>query len=73
MADNSIMVKDGDNGFLFNPEDVNSIANAFQKFFDISTFDRQQMGNNSRKLALELFDKDRFVSSYEKLFNCGIQ
>lgn len=69
VADNSIMVEDNINGFLFNPNDVDSMVNAFVKFFSISSSVRQEMGIASRKRAEKLFDRDKFVGAYEKIFN----
>lgn len=67
VSDNSLMVKDGENGFLFNPEEPNDIANSFIKFLSLNKEDRLKMAHCSREIALKLFDKSRFVESYERL------
>ena len=64
VADNSVMVKDGGNGFLFDPENEESIAEAFLKFFALDHPERQRMGDVSRRLAEELFDRNRFIQQY---------
>lgn len=69
VADNSIMVEDNINGFLFNPNDVDSMVNAFVKFFSISSSVRQEMGIASRERAEKLFNRDIFIGAYENLFN----
>lgn len=69
VADNSVMVKDGINGFLFDPKDESSIVSAFIKFFALSKEEKQQMGIASRKRAEELFDREKFLDSYENLIN----
>lgn len=67
VADNGVMVKDGQNGFLFDPKNVQEMANTFAKFLNLSISERTRMGSESRKLAEELFDKERFVNSYINL------
>jgi glycosyltransferase involved in cell wall biosynthesis len=64
VSDNSIMVHDGKNGFLFDPLNVESIVNAFRKYFQTSFEERSKMGKISREIAERLFDKDRFINSY---------
>lgn len=68
VSDNSIMVHHGVNGFLFNPLDVESIVQAFKTYFEISYDTRTLMGKNSRMIALNLFDRDKFINSYIQLF-----
>ena len=67
VADNSVMVKDGINGFLFNPKSVTEMTNAFKHFFSLSELEKKQMGIESRKIAESLFDKEKFVNSYIEL------
>ena len=67
VADNSILVKDGINGFLFDPFDIKMMANAFKRFFSLSEQEKKQMGKESRKIAETLFDKDKFINSYIEL------
>ena len=67
VSDNSVMVHEGENGFLFDPLNVESIVNAFCKYFDTSKEQRVAMGEASRKIAESLFDKEKFIESYIKL------
>lgn len=67
VSDNSRMVKDGINGFLFNPLDESSMVEAFIKFFTLKFEDRKKMSEESRKIAETLFDKARFIDSYISL------
>lgn len=69
VADNGVMVKDGVNGFLFDPRRDDAIVVAFLNFFALSPDERQAMGNVSRKRAEELFNKEKYIYAYEKLFN----
>lgn len=67
VADNSVMVHDDENGFLFNPKDTEAMASAILKFLSLSNEERQIMGTASRKIAERLFDYSRFVSQYINL------
>ena len=67
VSDNHIMVHDGVNGFLFAPTDVNSMCDAFCKFFQLTQKQIIEMGVNSRQIAETLFDKDNFINSYVRL------
>ena len=67
VSDNHIMVEDGINGFLFNPYDVNTIADSIVKFCRISLNDRIEMAKSSRIKACQLFNKEDFVRKYIEL------
>lgn len=67
VSDNSVMVHDDENGFLFDPLNVENITEAFVRYFNISVEQRFQMGVRSREIAESLFDKDKFIESYIKL------
>ncbi len=67
VSDNSIMVHDGINGFLFNPLDNKSICDAFVKFFALTFDEMCNMSRESRRIAERLFDKESFVNKYIKL------
>ena len=67
ISDNGVMVKEGENGFLFNPESIDEICDAFLRFFKLSLEDRLEMGRNSRKIAESLFNNNEFVQSYINL------
>ena len=69
VSDNSLMVKDGINGYLFNPTNVGDMVNAFEKMLMASYEELEAMGKNSRKIAEELFDEEKFVQSYINLIN----
>ena len=67
VADNSVMVHDGENGYLFNPLDVDGLVDAFIRFFNLSVDNKKLMGEKSREIAENLFDANVFVNAYEKL------
>lgn len=64
VSDNSIMVHDSENGFLFDPYDVEAIAESFLKFFNCDSQTIMAMENRSREIALKLFNKDCFLKLY---------
>lgn len=67
VADNHIMVKDGINGFLFDPENVDDMVGKFRMFIKMLGYEYDSMGSSSRRIAEGLFDKNKFVESYIKL------
>lgn len=67
VSDNSLMVHDGENGFLFDPKQTGSIVEAFMKFLGLSHGEMCRMGQRSREMAEELFDKEHFISQYVDL------
>ena len=67
VSDNSVMVHDGENGFLFDPKDTKGIIDAFEKFFSLPYHQMVLMSENSRKIAEELFDREQFIQQYIKL------
>lgn len=73
VSDNGVMVQDGLNGFLFDPQSIDDIVAAFLKFFRLSKDERATMGKESRKRAEMLFNKKRFINSYEILINSDIK
>ena len=67
VSDNGIMVKDGVNGFLFDPMSVDEIANAFVRYLNSLDQECEKMGAQSRIMAEKLFDKDAFIRDYINL------
>lgn len=67
VSDNSIMVHEGENGFLFDPTKTDSICNAFLRFFNLTYDEMCNMAHNSRSIAEQLFDKQQFIQQYIEL------
>lgn len=67
VCDNPIYVQSGENGFLFNPSDVNSMAEAVAKLLSIDDETYSKYRNNSRRIAVEKLSKKRFIESYINL------
>lgn len=62
--DNPDIVEDGKNGYLFNPLDVEDIANKLLMITGINKDGLTQMECLSRQLAERRFAQDKFVNSY---------
>lgn len=67
VSDNYLMVKDGENGYLFNPLNIEEMVQKFLMFFSLTDAERQEMGRKSRNNAESLFNKEIFIDSYVKL------
>ena len=64
VCDNSIYVKEGENGFLFNPRDPNSIANAIEFAINLQFEEYQNFCCQSRKIAEDLLSENIFINKY---------
>lgn len=67
VCDNSRYVIEGENGFLFNPKDTNSIVAAFERLFTLGDEEYLKYCHNSRTIAEQKLSKHVFVSAYLKL------
>lgn len=67
VCDNSTIVEDGVNGYLFDPYNIMDIVQAFKKVYSLSTNQREEMGTKSREMAVVKFSKKTFVNKYIKL------
>ena len=64
VSDNSLMVKNGLNGYVCDPLDVGDIAVKLSKMIRLTDDERKQMGIESRRIAENLFNKNNFIQSY---------
>lgn len=69
ICDNRSLVKDGVNGYLFNPLDEESISNTLFAFCSLPESERQNMGKESRIIAESILSKEHFVNKYIELFD----
>lgn len=67
--ENPYIVKEGENGFLFNPENVDNMVAAICKISALSEEDRQQMGRRNRQLCLVRNTEEAFLNAYVELIN----
>ena len=64
ICDNSLIVKNGINGYLFDPFSVDDMINKIRTFITLSSERKKTMGIESRKLSLEKFSSDLFIKKY---------
>jgi len=67
VCDNSKYVIEGENGFLFNPKDTNSIVAAYERIHALNDIEYNQYGHRSRELAEQKLSKETFVRAYLRL------
>lgn len=64
VCDNSMIVDDGVNGYLFDPENLSQLSDNIKRCIDLSEKDRLILGNKSRERAIHLFGWDTFITKY---------
>lgn len=67
VCDNPQLVKDGINGFLFDPKDPKSIADSIFRFCKLSDEEIKTMGIRSREMAENVCSTETFVNKYINL------
>lgn len=67
VSDNSVMVHDGENGFLFDPTNIESIVRVLDRFLHLDESQMILMGKKSREIAEKLFNKQAFIDAYIRL------
>jgi glycosyltransferase involved in cell wall biosynthesis len=67
VCDNSRYVKEGENGFLFNPEDTGSMVDAIEKMLSLDENVYYNYCKMSRSKAEDMLSSDISVESYTKL------
>lgn len=65
-------VMEGVNGFICEPRSIESLTEACRKFLNLSKMSRNQMGNQSRKLAMNTFDEKIVFSKYDAILRGSI-
>jgi len=69
VCDNSRYVKEGENGYLFDPLDGKNMADTISRMLSASDNEYDTFCANSRRLAEKLLSPDTFVDNYLKLIN----
>ena len=62
--ENSYIVQEGINGFLFDPYDIDNIAVAIEKIVSLSALERIQMGHRNRVHVQNENSKEKFLNRY---------
>jgi glycosyltransferase involved in cell wall biosynthesis len=69
VCDNSLLVDEGKNGMLFNPNDVEDIAKALINFFDLSDTEVENFRINGRKFAEDKLSIEECSHQYQKIMS----
>lgn len=69
VCDNSFLVEDGINGFLFNPYDINDMALSIKKIISMSSTKYQEISIINRRKAESDLSFDSFIGKYERIIN----
>lgn len=67
VCDNSYIAKDGDNGYAFDPLNVNQMASILMKIGSLQEDIVHHMGARSRVIIENRFSKDNFIQQYLEL------
>ncbi len=67
ICDNSTIIEDGANGYLFNPNNVYDMVEKIKKMVNLTVEQRKAMGICSRDIAVKKFSRELFVEKYIKL------
>jgi glycosyltransferase involved in cell wall biosynthesis len=68
VCDHPLLVADGERGFLFEPDDPESIADAIQRLCRLDESGWRHMAENAREYAKLNLTIEKMVSAYEILF-----
>ena len=68
VGDNSLLVEEGINGFLFSPNSPRDIADTIMRFISLPQATWDEMGRKSREKAEEKFSPANFSDKYQDLF-----
>ncbi len=64
VCDNPTIVSEGENGLIFNPLDVDNMAEVIEKYINLSEEKKKDMAIISRKIAVDMFSRNSFINKY---------
>ena len=67
VSDNALYVHHNINGALFKPDNPESIARALEKLLSLPEKELQEMGKNSREIAISLLGRNGYIHSYRQI------
>ena len=67
VCDNERIVSEGNNGLLFDPNNVEDIADKLMQMINMPQGQRDQWGRKSREIAVDLLSEESFVNKYISL------
>ena len=65
------IVNDGYNGYLAKPNDIDSMVKIVEKFLNLSKKEKEILGKNGRKKAVEEFDEKIVINKYLNIIRGG--
>ncbi|MCF7810502.1 glycosyltransferase [bacterium] len=68
VSDNEMFVGESKNGFLCDPNDVESIAASLKKCLELTDTEHKSYGYESRQRAEKMFSRERFLSQYNGIY-----
>lgn len=68
ISDLPLILEEDVNAFLCDSHDPETIMQALQRFLTAEPQQLEKMGNNNRRLAQQLFDKNTVLDQYQQLF-----
>lgn len=68
VCDHPLLAGDGERGFLFDPAEPGSIANAIKRLAALEAGDWGKLSRNARRYAEENLGAERMITEYEDLF-----
>lgn len=71
VCDAGNLVREQENGFLFDPASPESMAEAIRRFAQLSQAERRAMGQRSREMAETMFDVRRIATKYIELLEAA--
>ncbi len=69
VLDHPRLVKENINGYLFNPNDPNELADKIALFYDLDPNIKIRMSRNAKDIAWQLFPLDKMIKEYEEVIN----
>ena len=69
VLDHALMVREGVNGFLFDPNSADELAIAMLKFDNLTDEERLKMSDESHRIGKELFSVERMINKYIEVIN----
>ena len=66
--DHKLVVKEGENGYLFDPFNPSELAEKIRQFFSLDKRAIETMRINARDTAEKLFNEKQMIQKYESLF-----
>ena len=67
ISENKYIVKDGENGWLHSPENIEDIADKLESFTKVGTDERIRMGVSNRSLIDEMCSFGSFIKKYKEI------